>query len=136
MAIKAPWLPLPFQRLSQEVERLFEELIYRPWETRRAGVSVWSPQVDLYEAETAVILEVDLPGVKLQEITVAVEHGELVVQGKRVLEQKGTEDTVYRRERPAGQFVRRLRLPASVDQEQIRTEYYDGVLRVTFPKLP
>ena len=131
MATKASWLPFPVQRLSQEVDRLFKELIYRPW----ARVSVWSPQVDLYETETVVILEADLPGVEVQEISVAVEHKELVVQGKRVLEQKRAEDTVYRRERPAGQFVRWLHLPTFVDRERIRVEYYDGVLRVTLPKL-
>lgn len=135
MAMKAPWFPLPFQRLSQEVDRLFEDLIYRPWRTRGAGASAWSPPVDLSETETAFILEADLPGVKLQEISVAVEHKELVVQGTRMLKQKGTEDTVYCRERPAGQFVRWLHLPTFVDRERIRVEYYDGVLRVTLPKL-
>jgi HSP20 family molecular chaperone IbpA len=77
-----PWLPLPFQRLSQEVDRLFDEMIHRPWGARR-GVADWNPQLDLYETASAFILEADLPGVRKQDVSVTVEDGNLVVQGRR-----------------------------------------------------
>ncbi|TMA51148.1 MAG: Hsp20/alpha crystallin family protein, partial [Deltaproteobacteria bacterium] len=80
------------------------------------------------------ILEADLPGVKEQDVSVKVEDGDLMLQGQRSFERVRTEGNFHCRERSAGQFVRRLRLPASVDQEQIRAEFRDGVLRVTLPK--
>ena len=67
-------------------------------------------------------------------MSVKVEDGDLVLQGQRSFERVRTEGNFHCRERNAGQFVRRLRLPASVDQEQIRAEFRDGVLRVTLPK--
>jgi HSP20 family protein len=133
MAKTDSWLSLPGQ-LSHEVDRLFDELIYRPWGFSRAGEEEWSPQLDLYETDTAFILEADLPGVKEKDVSVAVEDKELVLKGQRVFERRTTHGSFHCSERRAGRFVRRLRLPTSVDQAQVRAEFSDGVLRVTLPK--
>jgi len=50
-------------RLSHEVDRLFDELIHRPWGIGRE-LQRWNPSIDLYETSEAFILEADLPGVK------------------------------------------------------------------------
>ena len=47
--------------LSREVERLFDEMIHRPWGFCRE-IRGWNPPVDLYETDEAFILEADLPG--------------------------------------------------------------------------
>jgi HSP20 family protein len=132
MADKESWLPFPMQRLSQEVDRLFDELIHRPWGFSRADE--WTPQLDLYEDATAFTLEADLPGVREKDVSVTVEDGDLVLRGKRSFERATTDENFYCHERRAGQFMRRLRLPTSVNQEKIRAEFHDGVLRVTLPK--
>ena len=136
MAKKESQSPLPVQRLSQEVDRLFDELIHRPWGFSPTSVEEWSPQLDLYETDAAFILEADLPGVKKQEVSVAVENGDLVLQGQRSFERLTTAGNFHCRERRAGHFIRRLSLPVSVNHEQIRAEFRNGVLRVTLPKLP
>ena len=127
--------PLP-TRLSGEVDRLFEELIHRPWGVGRSTkVDAWSPQLDLYETDTAFILEADLPGVKQEDVSIEVENHELVLHGKRACEHVTTEGNFHCRERQEGEFTRRLRLPASVDQDHIRAEFGNGVIRVTLPKI-
>jgi HSP20 family protein len=135
MAKKEFRLSLPVPRLSQEVDRLFDELIHRPWAVGHTSREEWSPELDLYETNTAFILEVDLPGVKQQEVSVTVENGALVLQGRRSFGRGTAEDHFYCRERRAGHFVRRLRLLTLVNQAQIRAEFHKGVLRVTLPKL-
>jgi HSP20 family protein len=137
MAKRASWLPLPVQQLSDEVDRLFDELIYRRWGVGRptAAAEEWEPQLDLYETDTAFILEADLPGVKKQDVSVEVEDSDLILQGRRAVERIRTEGNFHYRERRSGQFLRRLRLPASVDRTQIRAEFRQGVLRVTLPKM-
>jgi HSP20 family protein len=127
MAKKESWL-------SQEVDRLFEELIYRPWGFSRTKEEEWSPQLDLYETDTAFILEADLPGVEEKDVLVEVENNELVLQGQRGFERATTRDHFHCHERRAGHFVRRLQLPSSVDQGQIHVKFGNGVLRVTLPK--
>ena len=132
MAKKEPWLPLP--QLSREVDRLFDELIHRPWGFHRSETQAWNPELDLYETDTAFVLEVDLPGVQEKDVSVAVENDELVLQGSRSASLTATQGNLRYKERHAGQFVRRLRLPASVEQSQIRAEFSQGVLRVILPK--
>jgi HSP20 family protein len=126
-------LPHPVQQLSQEVDRLFDELIHRRWGSGRT-LAEWTPQLDLYETDTAFILEADLPGVKKQDVVVEVEENDLVLQGRRSVERINRGGNFYCHERRSGQFVRRLRLPTSVNREQIRAEFRNGVLRVTLPK--
>ena len=133
MAKPELWLPIPGQSLSQEVDRLFDELIHRRWGGQRDSHE-W-PQLDLCETEEAFLLEADLPGVNTQDVSVTIEGRDLVLRGQRVVEQTTRRENFFHHERRTGQFMRRLPLPASVDQERIRAEFHDGVLSVTLPKL-
>ena len=134
MAKKDTWLSLPF-RLSQEVDRLFDELIYRPWGSPlRLKPEEWNPELDLYETEDAFIVEVDLPGVKEKDVSVHAADGDLVLTGRRVCDRVTAQSSFHRHERREGQFTRRLRLPTSVAQDKIHAVFQDGVLRVTLSK--
>jgi HSP20 family protein len=118
------------------VDRLFDELIHRPWGSPlHAKVEEWNPEMDLYETADAFIMEVDLPGVKERDVSVTVEQSELILSGHRVCERVTEQRSVHRLERHEGHFTRRLHLPASIAHDQIRAEFKDGVLRVTLPKL-
>jgi HSP20 family protein len=135
MAKKESRLSFPVPHWPQEVDRLFDELIHRPWGCARTSGEGWSPQLDLYETDLAFILEVDLPGVKKQDVSVVVENGALVLQGRRSFARGPAEEHFYCRERRGGHFTRRLRLPGSINQERIHAEFHSGILRVTLPKL-
>jgi len=128
------WVPFP-TRLSQEVDRLFDELIHRPWGSVRTEAGAWSPQVDLYETDTAFILEADLPGVQAQEVSVDIENGEILLQGQRSVTRRVAQGSLYYGERRSGSFLRRIPLPAAVDHTNMRVECVNGVLRVTLPKV-
>ncbi len=135
MAERHPWqLPTPFQEATQEVDRLFDELIHRRWDRRPERVQDWAPQLDLYETKTAFVLEADLPGVSKQNVAVKVENGELVLRGTRSTTHTGRGENFFHQERRSGQFVRRVRLPASVNPDRIRATFRNGVLRVSLPK--
>jgi HSP20 family protein len=125
--------PLPVQ-LVQEVDRLFDELIHRPWGFHRPSVEVWNPEVDLYETAAAFIVEVDLPGIREEDFEVTVDNGDVVLRGTRTVLRTATQGNFHYQERRSGSFSRRVRLPASVDQAHIRAEVKQGVLRVTLPK--
>lgn len=121
-------------RISQEVERLFDEIIHRPWGVTRELVG-WNPSVDLYETAEAFVLEADLPGVKGEDVKVEVEGNDLILQGRRQLERTRSDGKFFFQERCFGDFVRRLLLPEFVDKDPISAEFRDGVLRVTLPKI-
>ena len=120
--------------LSREVERLFEEMIHRPWGFCR-DIRGWNPSVDLYETSDAFILEADLPGVKSDDVKVEVQNGDLVLQGWRSLEKSHTDGRFHTMERSSGHFMRRMKLPETVEKDAIQAEFRDGVLRVILPKI-
>lgn len=136
MAEEDRWLLVPRHlfELEERVDRLFDELIHQRWGFSGPALE-WSPSWDLYETEDAFVLEVDLPGTRKEDVKVAVEGQDLIVEGERASEQTRASGKVYYRERRSGRFVRRARLPESVDKERIAAEFRDGVLKVTLPKI-
>ena len=119
--------------LPREIERLFDQIIHRPWGFCRE-IRGWNPSVDLYEADEAFILEADLPGVKPDDVKIQIEDHDLVLQGWRSLEESHVHGQFHTMERSSGEFVRRIELPQSVDKDAIQAEFHDGVLRVIIPK--
>ena len=120
--------------LSHEVERLFDEMIHRPWGFSRE-IRGWNPSVDLYETPDAIVVEADLPGVRKEDVTVHVENGDLVLQGWRSLEKSHSDGRYHTMERSSGHFMRQMKLPESVEKDAIQAEFTDGVLRVILPKI-
>lgn len=128
-----PSFPIQLPRLPDEVDRLFDQMIHRPWGFTK-HLAEWNPSIDLYETPEAFILEVDLPGVKREGVKVEVEGQDLILQGERTREQKQTTEKFHYHERFSGKFMRRMTLPKSVDKEKIEAEFTEGVLRVMLPK--
>ena len=121
-------------RLSHEVERLFDEIIHKPWGFCR-DMRGWNPSVDLYETPEAFVLEADLPGVKPEDVKIELENGDLVLEGWRTTDKNHSDGRFHTMERSSGYFVRRMKLPQSVEKESIKAEFKEGVLRVTLPKV-
>ena len=121
-------------RLTQEVERLFDEMIHQPWGFCRE-IRGWNPSVDLFETTDALILEADLPGVRAEDVNVEVKDGELVLQGSRSFEKSHNNGKYHTMERCCGDFVRRMKLPQSILDDEIQVEFRDGVLRAILRKL-
>jgi len=91
-------------------ERLHREF-FRP--TRSAGVlPTWEPPVDVLETDQAVLVLIALPGVDPDRVEAAIDDGDLVVAGLRVLPRELQTATIHRLELPQGRFERRVRLPA------------------------
>jgi HSP20 family protein len=92
----------------------------------------WVPLVDIEEQDEAYVLEVELPGVKREDIDVEQIGNELVISGEiKEQERKGV---VRRKARRVGRFAYRVMLPERVDQEQIQAKLNNGVLTVRVPK--
>lgn len=120
-------------RLSQEVERLFDEMIHRPWGFCRE-IRGWNPSVDLFETAEAFVLEADLPGVNAKDVKLEVQNSDLVLQGWRTIEKCLSDGHFHTMERSSGHFVRHIKLPEHVDKGSIQAEFHDGVLHVILPK--
>src|SRR5215813_1422295 len=129
-------MPLrPFLPVQEEVRRLFQEIIHQPWGGRGSSAySDWQPRVDMCETSEAIIVEVELPGVRREDVRIEVEGDTLHISGERRANSERQERNYYRLERSYGRFERQLRLPGSVVREAIRAEFDAGILIITLPK--
>jgi HSP20 family protein len=92
----------------------------------------WSPLVDVEETDDAYVFEVDLPGVRREDVEVEVDGNELRVFGE-VSERERT-GVLRHQARRTGRFDYRSTLPGEVDPERIEAGLADGVLTVRVPK--
>lgn len=89
--------------------------------------------VDVYEKDSQVIAEMNIPGVSESDIDISLEDDLLTISGQREAEKETKEKNYYSKEIKRGAFSRTVRLPRAVDSSQARAEYKGGVLRVTMP---
>jgi HSP20 family protein len=113
--------------------RLFEDAVTRMMSEPRAS-RPWSPAVDILETEDALIVKADLPNVKIQDLDIRVENQTLTISGARKFEKDEKVKGYHRIERSYGEFVRSFAVPSTIDTENIRADYKDGVLTVTLPR--
>ena len=90
----------------------------------------WVPAADVYENAEEYLVAIDLPGIERTQLDISLENDRLAVRGERVISEQGKQ----RLERPAGRFLRRFDVPATVEAEEIVAEYEDGVLSIRLPK--
>jgi len=128
------WNPLQDLLILQDrMNRLFEDATQRRPDTERdyeLERADWTPAADIYQTEVDYLIEIDLPGVDREALTIDIDDNRLMVKGNRELAETKPE----RSERLQGKFLRTFGVPASVDQSGITAEYKDGVLQVRLPK--
>ncbi|PWV60182.1 Hsp20/alpha crystallin family protein [Plasticicumulans acidivorans] len=94
------------------------------------------PQVDIINADGALIVQVELPGVSEQDIRLSVHQGVLTVAGdKHPHNREEWKREYYVAERAFGAFRRSINLPAGLDEDNAEADFADGVLTVRFPRI-
>lgn len=91
------------------------------------------PNFDFYEKEGKYYLTAEVPGVDKDDISITIDQNVVTVSGKKESkkEEKGT--NYYIRESSSGSFSRSIRLPGSVDENQVEATFKDGVLKLVMP---
>ena len=96
------------------------------------GARGWLPPVDVWETETELVIELDVPGCHPENISAEIVENQLVVTGERSLADGAVRR--YRTERWQGRFVRSFVVPRGLDGERIKADYNHGVLTIRLPK--
>jgi HSP20 family molecular chaperone IbpA len=89
------------------------------------------PPVDILETDDALTVLADLPGVRIEDVTVRVENGLLTIEGRPSYRRP---DELLYGEFDLARYYRQFRLTDRVDTEKISAELKHGVLRVRLPK--
>lgn len=125
----ARWDPLrEFEDLYTQMGRLLETSFGQLTQPATG----WLPLADVSETDDAYLVEVDLPGVKRNDIDIEVTGNELTITGElKHTERKGL---FRKRTRRTGEFEYRTTLPREVDPDRIDATLTEGVLTVRIPK--
>jgi HSP20 family protein len=99
--------------------------------SRRAPA--WEPPVDVFETDREVLVLVALPGVGPEQVEAAIEGGDLIILGNRIIPAELRNAVIHRLELPQGQFERRVPLPPG-RYDQVRRSAVDGCLLITLRK--
>jgi HSP20 family protein len=133
----ARWTPYrDIMSMRDEMNRVLNEAFGRGTPDESAWFSgAWSPPVDIFETDEALVMKAELPGFSKDDISIEMKENTLVIKGERKREDEVKEGNYHRMERVYGAFQRSFLLPTTVDQEKVRANYKDGVLELRLPKV-
>ncbi len=122
----------PIGRLRGDVDRLLGCVLDGiPNVEVAASRACTHPAITFWEDEESFHAELDIPGIKLEDVEVTVVGEELTIAGERKAEE--SEDATHRG-RGLGSFRRVIDLPSEVDAGSVSATLNLGVLRITLPK--
>ncbi len=131
------WEPFgEFSRMNQNMDRLWRGF-YNNGDTAPdiSDIKEWAIPLDVVDEGDKILVHASLPGVEPEDIDVTVENDVLTIKGHSKVEQEHQGANFLRRERRSGYFRRSLRLPDTLDAENARPNYDNGILTVTLPKI-
>jgi len=122
--------------MSRAVDEAVRQGALDPAETP-VPPQLWLPPIDIYETDSAFVVEADLPGVHQENVSIQFDRNALTISGTRAATLPAKEKAqlrVFSAERPSGTFSRSVRMPEHVEAEKIEASFAQGVLTVTVPK--
>jgi HSP20 family protein len=126
----------PFERLQREVERLFQDLVYRRHPATHFSERAWQPAVDVIACDERVWVRAEVPGVAKHDLHVGLIGNRLRIAGWRRPPRNVSAPDYYRAEIYYGAFERLVELPWPADPEHIKARYRDGMLEVELAPRP
>lgn len=116
------------------IRELMDRFINEPMAGLRPWADTGVPSVDMYQTDDEIVVKASLPGVRAEDISIAVTGDVLTLRGSATEEKEVQESSYYLRERRSGEFSRSLPLPAPVLADKAVAEFEDGILKLTLPK--
>ncbi|HET7274552.1 MAG TPA: Hsp20/alpha crystallin family protein [Longimicrobiaceae bacterium] len=124
-----------FQPTTDMFRPFFEDFL-TPTGAPRMGSLMRAPEADVLEKQNEILVVVEMPGMKKDEISIDLENNILTIGGEKKEERTEHDErsTWHLSERRYGKFSRSFVLPRDVEQDAISASFEDGVLRVSIPK--
>jgi HSP20 family protein len=122
----------PVFGLRREIDKLFEDTF-----GQNGSAPALTPAVDIRETANELTFEIELAGIKPEDVEVIAEKGVLSIRGEKKAERKeGDEARYHIVERTYGTFLRSFQLPQGIEEEKIDASFEHGMLTVRVPKSP
>lgn len=139
------WEQNPFASLwqiSREMDRLMDSFFggglagggrAPALEPRFAMSSAWTPQIEIRQRDDSMVIHIDLPGVKPEDVQIEATDDGISISGERQAQREEGERENRRTERTYGSFYRLIALPDGAQVDNVKASMHNGVLEVTVP---
>jgi len=117
----------PKSLFSDRFERIFDGI----FETR-FGLD---PKVDIEETDESLLVKAELPGLTKEDISVDLKDSVLTISGEKKTEHSHKTRKFHRTEISYGTFQRSFQVPNNIQENNIKAEFKDGILKITLPKV-
>src|SRR4030065_1358191 len=116
-----------FESLSNRLERICNDV---------SGdfSNQFHPRIDISEDEKNIYVDVEVPGIKKEDMKLSLQDNILTISGEKKNETKKKNKNFYRSERSYGSFQRSFTLPADVNRDKTEAKFEDGILKITVEK--
>ncbi len=134
-----PWQEM--DNLRRQMDRLLDDFMHSSHSSSeifllpKATEATWAPAIELKESNSEILLKAQIPGIEAKDLDIQVMQDAVLITGEKQEEAKTEEKGLFRSEFRYGQFQRLVPLPASINNEQVKSEFKNGVLTLTLPKL-
>lgn len=114
----------------------------RSMATSSNAPNVWTPPVDVYEMEDAVLLNVEVPGVSFDQLRIKVLDNIIKIEGRKD-RANPTGKLVPEEERPVrflclersyGNFAFTISIKWPIEANQVTAQLANGILQIHLPK--
>ncbi|MFD2541901.1 Hsp20/alpha crystallin family protein [Lacinutrix gracilariae] len=122
-----------FPTISNWLEDIFNRDLPSVF-TSNFNTGITLPKVNIKETADAFMVEMAVPGLKKSDFKIDLENQELSISTEVKEEKEQREENYTRREFGYSSFKRTFTLPESVNEDQIKASYNDGILSVLLPK--
>ncbi len=126
----------PLENAQRQVERLFQDLVYRRHPSAHFVDQPWVPATDLVVSERSARVIVELAGVPRENVRVRLRGNALEVSGRRIVPQEPSGAHYHRAEIYFGEFSRLIELPWEADEASVHASYRDGMLVIRLRAAP
>ena len=120
--------------MQNRLNSLFQDFSWPSSQEEALTTGSFVPAVDIYEDAHKIVVKMEVPGIKQENLDVRMENNTLTVKGERKFESEEKEENFHRIERRYGSFVRSFTVPQTVDTDSVSANYDAGVLTVSLNK--
>jgi HSP20 family protein len=120
--------------LPTVVDRMFEDLMARPWSWLSSEFTPSLPLLDVRVTGDTCYVEAAVPGIRPEDVDITIEGDMLTIKGEFKKEEKREEEGYLLREMQRGAFSRTITLPSGLKADAAKATFKDGVLTLEIPK--
>lgn len=126
--------------LETRVEAMFHSIWKNPFhhekhpDTFSFGNLGKMPNIDVIDRNKEIFIKAELPGFNKEDLDISIANNQLVIKAKSCTEEKEEEGDYLRQEIRKSEIYRSVFLPVEVEEDNIKTSFKNGVLKLTIPK--